>query len=322
MATMLGEEQIIPVVGPLSQSLEGIKLFMVSLLDQQPWLYDPSLTPIPWKDTTTNSLLRTGPDNHRKLRIGIMADDGIVRPHPPILRGLQTLTTKLQAHPDIELITFPPYQHDEAWRIISSLYFSDGGTEEIEAIDASGEPWRPLSTFIIMENPNVKTLTLPETWKATIERDAYKEAYSRHWNSVNTELPGPMSESPVAVGAEGIQEKMVDVILCPVGPGCAPLLDTARYWNYTSQWNLLDYPAIAFPTGLACGAEDVAEKDYKPRNEQDAYNHGLYDPERYADAPISLQLVGRRYEDEKLIEALEMMLEIAGMSCRALEAKL
>lgn len=46
------------------------------------------------------------------------------------------------------------------------------------------------------------------------------------------------------------------------------------------------------------------------------------DPERYADAPISLQLVGRRYEDEKLIEALEMMLEIAGMSCRALEAKL
>ena len=36
-------------------------------------------------------------------------------------------------------------------------------------------------------------------------------------------------------------------------------------------------------------------------------------PETYVDAPISLQLVGRRYEDEKLIEALEMMSEVAGL---------
>ena len=34
-------------------------------------------------------------------------------------------------------------------------------------------------------------------------------------------------------------------------------------------------------------------------------------PETYVDAPISLQLVGRRYEDEKLIEALEFMTEAA-----------
>lgn len=35
-------------------------------------------------------------------------------------------------------------------------------------------------------------------------------------------------------------------------------------------------------------------------------------PETYVDAPISLQLVGRRYEDEKVVEALEMILEVAG----------
>lgn len=33
-------------------------------------------------------------------------------------------------------------------------------------------------------------------------------------------------------------------------------------------------------------------------------------PETYIDAPISLQLVGRRYDDEKVIEALEMISEI------------
>ena len=36
-------------------------------------------------------------------------------------------------------------------------------------------------------------------------------------------------------------------------------------------------------------------------------------PDVYTDAPISLQLVGRRYEDEKVIEALEFMMEVAGM---------
>ena len=33
------------------------------------------------------------------------------------------------------------------------------------------------------------------------------------------------------------------------------------------------------------------------------------DPAKFLDAPISLQLVGRRYEDEKVIEALEFILE-------------
>lgn len=34
-------------------------------------------------------------------------------------------------------------------------------------------------------------------------------------------------------------------------------------------------------------------------------------PETYVDAPISLQLVGRRYEDEKVLEACEMIMQAA-----------
>ena len=37
------------------------------------------------------------------------------------------------------------------------------------------------------------------------------------------------------------------------------------------------------------------------------------EPSKYVDAPISLQLVGRRYEEEKLIEALEVITEVAGL---------
>lgn len=116
---MLGEEQVVPVVGPLSASLEGIKLFMRTLIDQKPWLYEPSLIPMPWKDTSASSLLRRGPQGQPKLRIGILADDGIVKPHPPISRGIRSLVEKLQDSPDIEMIEFPAYKHDEAVRYIS-----------------------------------------------------------------------------------------------------------------------------------------------------------------------------------------------------------
>jgi amidase len=144
-------------------------------------------------------------------------------------------------------------------------------------MSASSEPMRPLSDFILTDNPNAKARSVPEMWKLTCEREAYRAEYARHWNSVGTKLAGPGGEDGVSVLPPGgdADVGMVDVVLCPVGPGCAPPLNCARYWGYTSQWNLLDYPAAVFPTGLKCGPEDAVDREYVPRNEQDRYNHEL-----------------------------------------------
>lgn len=102
------------------------------------------------------------------------------------------------------------------------MYFADGGDQDIEAINASGEPWRPLSKWLIKDNPFVKSLSVAETWSWQIKRDIYKAEYNALWGDV-------------------------DVILGPVGPGAAPPLNHAVYWPYTSTWNLLDYPSLVFP---------------------------------------------------------------------------
>jgi amidase len=227
---------------------------------------------------TNKRKLHLNPQTKQKtLRIGILTSDAIVTPHPPILRALHTLATALQSHPNITTVPFPAHAHSRAWQIISSLYFCDGGAEEKAAIQASGEPMRPLSDFILTENSNAKARSVPEMWRLTCEREAYRAEYARHWNSVGTGLPGPEDGDAVGVlplgGGDDV--KTVDVVLCPVGPGCAPLLNSARYWGYTSQWNLLDYPAAVFPTGLKCGPEDVVDRGYVPRNEQDRYNYEL-----------------------------------------------
>ena len=78
-----------------------------------------------------------------------------------------------------------------------------------------------------------------------------------------------------ATGVIDNGEDIVDVILCPASPGVAPPLDCSRYWGYTSQWNLLDYPALVFPVTTVDPALDARDDDYLPKNEQDQYNHDL-----------------------------------------------
>lgn len=90
---------------------------------------------------------------------------------------------------------------------------------------------------------------------------------------------------------------MVDVILCPVGPGSAPKLDTSKWWGYTSQWNLLDYPGLVFPVDKVDVSKDSTHETHEPRNELDKENWELWQEhgaKGYKNAPISLQLVGRR----------------------------
>jgi len=294
MATMLAEEQIIPVIGPLSTSLEGIKLFMKALIDQKPWRHQVSLLPIPWR--FDNDWLSKNEAGKTTLKVAVLKDDGIVKPHPPVLRALNSVEEKLKGVEGVEVVEWKPYRHDLAWEIIASLYFCDGGHEEKEAIDASGEPWRPLSNFIITDNPYVKHHSIEEVWEWTMKREMYKEEYNQIWNKTAT-----------GVDEFGAPTGTVDVILCPVGPGAAPPLDHARYWGYTSQWNLLDYPALVFPVTTVSQQWDKKDESYEPRNEKDKYNHDMYEPAKYKDAPIALQLVGRRYDDEKVIQALEFI---------------
>ncbi|APA08836.1 hypothetical protein sscle_04g036060 [Sclerotinia sclerotiorum 1980 UF-70] len=290
-ATMAGSEHILGTIGPLSTSLEGCKVFIKTLIDAKPWYKEPSLLPFPWKEEDFFS--------GKKLKVAILWDDGVVKPHPPVTRALQQVVDKLKTNDNIEVVEWKPYKHDLAWDIIANLYFADGGEQELDAIKESGEPLRPLTEHIITQNQNVQSHSIASMWNSQVERDNYRTEYANIWNETAT------SKTP-----NGGLEGMVDVILSPVGPGSAPKLDTAKWWGYTSQWNLLDYPAIIFPVDKVDVTKDNAKETYTPRNDKDKYNWDLweqYRAEGYKDAPVSLQLIGRRYEEEKVIQALEII---------------
>lgn len=102
------------------------------------------------------------------------------------------------------------------------------------------------------------------------------------------------------------------MILCPAIPGAAPPHECARYWPYTAHWNLLDYPAAVFPVTFVDPVKDKRDETYTPMNEQDRFNHDLYMAEWYVGAPVSLQVVGRRHFDEKVMAALKLIEQAMG----------
>ncbi|KAL9082636.1 MAG: hypothetical protein Q9165_008834 [Trypethelium subeluteriae] len=190
---MKGMEQILPILGPLSTSLEGIKLCMKTVIAARPWLEDVSLLPLPWREN--EDWLRQQ-DGRTRLKIGVLWSDGVVKPQPPITRALKEVTGSLKAVDEVELVEWLPWKHDYAWdvtvglstnpncrRLIwnsqTALYFCDGGKDEKEIIDASGEPWLPLSNFIIKEQPHVEYRDVDSIWKWTAEREKYRAEYNK-----------------------------------------------------------------------------------------------------------------------------------------------
>lgn len=293
---MLGAEHIMSTNGPMSTSLDGLKIFVKIVVNGKTWLKVPSVVPMEWRDISSYF-----PD--RKLKVGVLWDDGVVKPHPPINRAMTDLVEKLKNNGNVELVDWKPWKHDLAWEIIvslhpkwlslgninciqASLYFADGGKEEISYVESSGEPFHPLSKWIIQDNPHVKEHAVRSLWDRVIQRDGYRADYVALWNET------------AKATSDG---KMVDVILCPAAPGVAAKLNTSKYWGYTSQWNLLDYPAVVFPVQDQVSVEKDAPYaypgDYKPKSASDAYNWNLWrehGSEGYRDAPICLQLAGRR----------------------------
>ncbi|KAL1849577.1 hypothetical protein Plec18167_003179 [Paecilomyces lecythidis] len=279
-----GMENIVGVCGPMAACVDDLKLFCQVVLDSEPWHYEPSLVEIPW---------RTHLEAPKKLVIGVMWNDGIVQPHPPVTRALEEAVIMLR-HAGHTIIEWKPSYHKELIDCINKAYFLDGGKEYRETMEKAGEPAVPIIDWIL-NTVATKEYTIQESWVINTERDRLRTLYS-----------------------EQLRQTQVDAILCPVGPSVASAHDESRYWGYCSVFNALDFSAAVLPVSVVKDT-DTWEKyprvSQKPLSAMDAWYESLYDqgiegPQKYRDAPISLQLVSRRFQEEKLLAVLASVDEV------------
>lgn len=86
-----GQEHVPSSVGPLARDLDTIHLAMTSLIESKPWEYDARCAVIPWREDVYREV------QTHSLVIGVLMDDGVVRPHPPVTRVLQQAIEALRA---------------------------------------------------------------------------------------------------------------------------------------------------------------------------------------------------------------------------------
>jgi Amidase len=73
---------------------------MKAVTDCKPWEEEPGLVPLPWKKTVPA----------KSFTVGVLWDDGIARPHPPIQQALKTAVYKMKAAA-IKMVDWEPYKH-------------------------------------------------------------------------------------------------------------------------------------------------------------------------------------------------------------------
>jgi amidase len=275
------ELNVLGSTGPMCTSLRDVDLFMHGVLSQHPYIQDPRVVPIPWKGLDHNLDV----SESRRLKVGIMFNDGIVRPQPPVLRALLKAQKKLQASPLIEVKPYTLYNKPEILSMAKKMYDPDGGNTVRRLCEMSGEPLHLLTARSMEGTETIDAYGIAQT---RAFRDALRCAFSEDW-----------------------ARQDVDVILSPVYIGPAAPHDTALYSSYTAIWNLVDCPGIAFPTSTRVSAEDMergyAVGDDEAWNEYDAHVRALWDGHDYEGAPIGLQLTARKHHDSMLIAALELM---------------
>lgn len=102
-----GQELILAVNGPMSQSLKSLRIYSEALLSEKtaPWLLDHKVLPIPWRK---NVIQPRG----RKLRFGLVGNhDGLVHCHPPVERALGMVKKALESQGH-EVVPWSPDDHD------------------------------------------------------------------------------------------------------------------------------------------------------------------------------------------------------------------
>jgi amidase len=104
----------------------------------------------------------------------------------------------------------------------------------------------------------------------------------------------------------------VDILLTPAMPHVALPHRHCRWVGYTKFCNLLDYTALVVPGGTVDRDADVTKDnskvaEYEPRNDQDRWNWGLYDPDVMHGLPIGIQIVGQQLQEEKVLGAAKVV---------------
>lgn len=270
-------QPIVPsVIGPSAQYLDDLKFFVKTIIDAKPWLYDPKTPPIPWREYKVPE----------KLTFGILKNNGIITPHPPIIRTLELIKTKLESLGHEVVEWEHPVPTAEMIQNLNSIFTSDGYKEIKEACAASGEPLIPQ---LMKRREAGQELKVSEHWAQAQKKYEAQMKYDKYW---------------LETAEKTITGRPVDAWISPVWESTSyPAGETKPYHcSYTYPVNYLDLSSVVVPITYVDKQVDKPYDGFTPLSEQDSEACAVYDSDLFDGMPVTVQVVTPRYEEEQAIE--------------------
>ncbi|OQD76933.1 hypothetical protein PENDEC_c003G02780 [Penicillium decumbens] len=268
-----GQDIVRSVAGPMSCSLATIERYMEALPCAAPWELDQHTVPVPWR----GNLASLSP---KRLKIGFLVDDGVVKVQPPVKRAVQEVVAALRAVGH-EVFEWDASSHQYAYQLWEKAILSDGGEGARKKIEMTGEPL--IEGMLVGTEKDI--LTTSETHQLNADKYMYETEYLDRWVSSG-----------------------IDTLIMPNNPwvGYKPWtwVKSNAYVGYTSIWNLLGYAALTVPVTSVSREKDIPDKewlDYVPRNASDKFNKEQYDVELVNGMPVGVQVVGGRFGEERCV---------------------
>ncbi|WDK12709.1 amidase [Colletotrichum graminicola] len=275
------QEHIPSAVGPMARSLNTIHLTMKHLVEAKPLELDARCAQNPWRDNVYTETLS------KALTIGVLYDDGVVRPHPPLSRVLSAAveTLKAEGHEPLE---WNADLHGECIRIMDHYYTADGCEDIRKDMEVGGGPFIPHVDMLIKRG---EPISVYEYWQLNQRKWELQQRCLEKWQSIRSAKTG----------------RTADILLLPPMPHAAVPHGGCRWVGYTKVWNFLDYPALVIPGGQVCRQDVDQPWDMEARGAQDEWNSSLLTCHREEMAalglPVGLQIVGRKLEEEVVLAA-------------------
>ncbi|KAF7166913.1 hypothetical protein CNMCM5623_000450 [Aspergillus felis] len=257
-----GMKFILSCAGPLALDLDAIEVFLKTVIDAGPGLYDSSVIDVPWRKATVR----------HPLRIGVVPPDSIFPLHPPVRRTLAEAASllKAQGHQIIEL-SAEECKVMEINEVAWNIFTLDSGA--MEHLQAAGEPPVPALVHIkrqveIIQQagktflPDFSHLDrLGKLAALNAKRADLRETWRKVWNSHD-----------------------LDICLAPPAQNTAVPHDMFGLAPYTTFLNCLDYPSCIIPFGQVNETDAQEAFELAPGQTGPTYNFAQLEG-----APCSIQ---------------------------------
>ncbi|KAF9256401.1 amidase signature enzyme [Marasmius fiardii PR-910] len=300
-----GQEGVPSTHSPMTRTLEDLETFWRAVVKMKPWKYDYSCLEIPWREVDLR---------HKKLKWGVIWDDGIVKPSPACDRALKTVVDILQADGHTVVPINPPSPY-EGLKIASQLLLADeakvitGPIRLGEWCDSGirqirkwfSAPWILKKLYIwytryirrdeiyagLLEGV-MSERKITEYWPVIARREAYRREWFNMMNKEELDFVLSVPNALPAVPHDGMKMGVQGV-------------------GYAVLFNMLDQTAGVLPVTHVDPVVDQVSQPTKARNIIEENLYRMYDPVKMAGLPVGVQIVGRRLQEEKVLEGMKLV---------------